>query len=121
MWKQRFIDHCCDSTLRWKGIFKMVESCDGPIRREYLESLHIGGGYSAWALAEDLENFIVKYVHDDLYERRAAWCGGEEGNGFEFYRNLFREFEGGSHLVQMGGRKLVNTYGRQGRRCRQAL
>ena len=112
MWKKRFIDHCTSSTGKWKEIFKMCEEADGAITRAYLESLHIGSGYSAWALAEDLENFIVKYLSDDIYERREAWCGGEDGNGFELYRNLFREFEGGSTLVRMGGRKLLNNYGR---------
>ena len=61
----------------------MCEEADGPITRQYLESLHIGSGYSAWALAEDLENFLVKHLSEDIYERREAWCGGEDGNGFE--------------------------------------
>ena len=90
----------------------MCEECAEPITRPYLESLHIGCGYNAWPLAEDLENVMVKYLSDDMYGRREAWCGGEEGNGFELYRNLFREFEGGSTLVRMGGRKLLNSYGR---------
>ena len=63
-------------------------------------------------MAEDLENLIVKYLSDDIYERREAWCGREDGNGLELYRNLFRELEGGSTLVRMGGRKLLNSYGR---------
>ena len=112
MWKKRFIDHCSASTGRWREIFRMCEESEGPITRQYLESLHIGNGYSAWPVAEDLENFLVKYLSDDIYERREAWCGGEDGNGFELYRNLFREFEGGSTLVRMGGRKLLNSYGR---------
>ena len=68
----------------------MYEESDGAITRPYLESLHIGNGWFACALAEDLENFIAKYLRYGLYERREAWCGGEEGNGFELYRNLFR-------------------------------
>ena len=56
MWKKRFIDHCAGSTSRWRGIFRMCEESDGAITRPYLESLHIGNGWSAWALAEDLEN-----------------------------------------------------------------
>ena len=32
----------------------MREESEGPITRAYLEQLHIGSGYSAWALAEDL-------------------------------------------------------------------
>lgn len=115
MWKKRLIDHCSGSTGRWKGIFRMCEECDSPITKSYLETLHIGGGYSAWALAEDLENFIVKCISDDLYERREAWTMGEDGNGFELYRNLFQEFEGGSTLVRMGGRKLLNSFGRPAR------
>lgn len=112
MWKQRLIDHCAGSTGRWRPIFKMVENCDGQITRAYLKTLHIGCGYSAWPLPEDLENFIVTYLSDDLYERREAWTSGEEGNGFELYRNLFNDFEGGSTLVRLGGRKLLNGYGR---------
>ena len=83
MWKKRLIDHCAASTGRWKEIFKMCEEAEGPITRQYLESLHIGSGYSAWSLAEDLENLLVKHLSDDIYERREAWCGGEDGNGFE--------------------------------------
>ena len=89
----------------------MCEEAEGAITRAYLESLHIGSGDSAWALAEDLENFIVKCACDDIYERREAWCGRQYGNGFELYWNLFREFEGGPAL-RMGGRKLLNNYGR---------
>ena len=74
---KRFIDHCTSSTGKWKDIFKMCEESSGAITRSYLESLHIGSGYSAWALAEDLDNFIVKYLSDDIYERREAWSGGE--------------------------------------------
>ena len=112
LWKKRVIDHCAGSTVRWTGILRMCEESDGPITKAYLVSLHIGGGYSAWALAEDLEHFIVKYLSDDIYERRDAWCGAEEGNGFELDRNSFREFEGGSTLVRVGGRKLLNNDGR---------
>ena len=72
----------------------------------------IGSGYAAWSLAEDLENVLAKHLSDDIYERREAWCGGEDGNGFELYRNLLREFEGGTTLVRMAGRKPLNSYGR---------
>ena len=110
MWKKRFIDHCAASTSRWRGIFRVCEESEDLITRACLESLHIGNCWSAWALAEDLDNFIVEYLHDDLYKRREAWCGGEKGNGVELYRNLFREFEGGSTLVRMGGRRIPNHY-----------
>ena len=53
----------------------MREEAEEPITRHYLESLHIGSGYSAWSLAEDLENFLEKYS-DDIYDRCEAWCGG---------------------------------------------
>ena len=48
---------------------------------QYLRSLPIGQGYTAWDLAEDLEGFIVKYVNENIYNRRYAYTGGEEGNG----------------------------------------
>ena len=61
----------------------MCEESEGPISRQYFESLHIGSGYSTWSLAEDLEHLLIKYLSDDIYETREAWCGGEDGNGFE--------------------------------------
>ena len=56
----------------------MCEETDGAITRAYLESLHIGPGYAAWVLAEDLENLIVKYLSDDIYDPRRSlvWRGG---------------------------------------------
>ena len=111
-WKSKLVDHCADSTTRWRRILKQCEESPGPISMTYLKSLAIGQGYTAWDLSEDLEGFIVKYVNESIYNRRYAYTRGEEGNGFEMYRNLFNQFEGGSTLVRMGGRKLLNDYGR---------
>ena len=63
-----------------------------------------------WDLATDLETFIIKYVSEGLYGKRYKWTKGEEGNGFELFRALFKEYEGGHALVKLGGRKLCNNY-----------
>ena len=111
-WKNRFMDHLAQSTGRWRRLLRMVESSEDKLTKELLLHTPIGQGYSAWDLAEDLESFIIKYVADNLYTRRYTWTGGEEGNGFEMWRNLFKEYEGNHMLVKMGGRRLFDNYGK---------
>ena len=72
----------------------MCEESEGQMTRRDLEPLYIGSGYFAWSLTGDLENFLVKQHSNDIYERREAWCGGEDGNGFDLYRDLLGDFEG---------------------------
>ena len=55
---------------------------------------------------------MIKYVSEGLYGKRYKWTNGEEGNGFELYRALFKEYEGSHALVKLGGRKLFNSYGK---------
>ena len=77
------------------------------------ETTPIGQGYSAWDLAEDLEAFILKHVSDTIYhERRHGRTNGKEGNGFALWKAMFLEYEGNHVLIQMGGRRLFNNWGR---------
>ena len=111
-WREYLADHCAESTRRWKRILEVVRLSSTPLNKALLESTPIGQGYTAWDLSEDLEAFMKKYIHKDLRSRIFEWTGGEEGNGFEMLRRMFDEYEGGCTLVKMGGRRVLNMYGR---------
>ena len=61
-WKERCVDHCCESTEQWRRLLKSIEGQAAPILRRDLQIAPIGQGYTAWDLATDLEGMIIKYV-----------------------------------------------------------
>ena len=119
-WKSKIIGHLCESTSRWRELLKKTQESDGPIVKQYLLDIHVGWGENAWTIAEHLDNFIVKFFNESMYNRRNQLCGGPEqtGNGLEMWRRLYMEFEGGSELVAYGGRKGFNKYPNMHQGCR---
>ena len=70
------------------------------------------GGFSGWHLSEILESFIIEWVSDSMYRRRTQLSGGERGNGFEMWRLLYAEFQGGSSAVTLGGTRRLQEWPR---------
>ena len=114
IWREYLSEHCAESNRRWKRILENVRVAETPLTREKLMATPIGQGYTAWDLAEDFEAFIKKYIHEDLRNRFYDWTAGEDGNGFEMFRRMFQEYEGGGMLIEMGGRRILNNFGRCG-------
>ena len=79
-WKERFVDHCCESTQQWRRLLKYITDQPTPILERDLQIAPIGQGYTAWDLATDLESFMIKYVSEGLYGKRYKWTNGEECN-----------------------------------------
>ena len=69
-WKGKIIDHLVEGNHRWKQVLKVTESTNVPITRAYLESIHVGFGDMAWAIAVDLETFLAKVFGETRYGRR---------------------------------------------------
>ena len=113
-WREYLSEHCAESNRRWKRILENVRLAENPITMASLKNTPIGQGYTAWDLAEDFEAFIKKYIHEDLRNRFYDWTSGEDGNGFEMFRRMFNEYEGGGMLIKMGGRRVLNNFGRCG-------
>ena len=114
-WKNKIIDHLVEGNHRWKQVLKVTEAANRPITREYLESLHVGFGETAWPIAVDLESFLAKMFGETMYGRRRGLCGGteeEEGNGLRMWQQLYEEFEGGSSIVQYAARRTLNSWPR---------
>ena len=94
-WRSRIVDHLVECYWRWEEVLEVTMRCTHPITREYLESLHVGFGDSAWPIAVDLEAFLVRFFSESMYERRENLAGGsrEKGNGLEMWRDLYLQFE----------------------------
>ena len=82
---------------------------DNPITYPILSALRFGK-LTGWDLALDLWNFVSKRLGASIFEKRRKWVGGEEGNGFELWRRIFIEYEGGDDVVQNDGRTRLQAF-----------
>ena len=71
-------------------------------------------GRNGWYLAEKIETFICTWVSDDIYNRCAQLAGGESerGNGFDRWRQLLLDYDGGADAVQLGGMRRLQEWTR---------
>ena len=95
-WRSRLVDHLVECYWRCEQVLEVTMECSHPITREYLESVHLGFGESAWPIAVDLEAMLVRFFSESMYERRENLAGRsrEKGNGLEMWRNLGIRFAG---------------------------
>ena len=81
------------------------------MRRLRVDSL---GPYheNAADLATKLEQVIVDYLPSAQYNKRSQLCGGEgeEGNGFNMWRQLYQDNAGTSEIVEQAGIDVLREY-----------
>ena len=111
MWRDRVIDHCCRSTLRWRNILEYIQVLKHPIPRSWLMQSNLDG-INGWDVATLLEAFLVDWFPKDMYRRRIPLAGGEQGNGFEMWRLLYQEYQGGTEAVEFGGVRRLQEFSR---------
>ena len=104
-WASRATDHIARHQHRWKEILTYIKLCgEQRIHKADLLKTHCDG-VNAWTLANKLEAWLSDWFSTNLYNRRIQLAGGkaEEGNGFEIWRQLYRQYAGGSQVVKFGG------------------
>ena len=109
MWRERVIDHLCRTNRYWRTLLETLQVYAVPITKEWLLT-QSQGGHSGWELSMMLEQFLVEWLGDSLYRRRKQLCGGVPGNGFEMWRWLYQEFQGGSEAVMLGGSRRLQDF-----------
>ena len=110
-WVNRIKDHMCRSTHLWRGILDFVAVGTIPITPRWLMNNNCHG-VNAWDLSNMLEAFIVNWLPKSMYNRRAQWAGGDFGNGFEMWRRMYHEFQGGTEAVEFGGVRRLQEFPR---------
>ena len=109
IWRNRMVDHFCRSTQKWRQILEYVQTGNSPIRKSWLLDNNIEG-VNAWDLSTMVESFLVDYFPRSMYNHRVQLSGGEMGNGFEMWRRLFIDFQGGSTAVEFGGVRRLQEF-----------
>ena len=108
-WKNKLSDHCADTNAYWRAILKHIQEANGPIDYNVLAHTRYGNS-TGWDLALDLWNFVSKRIGQTIYEKRNQLANGVEGNGFELWRALFVQFEGGDEFVKLDGRTQLQNF-----------
>ena len=111
IWRERIVDHLCRGNRSWRKLLDSLQTCSMPITRSWLLE-QSEAGYNGWELSEMLEGFLVDHLSDSLYRRRKQLSGGMLGNGFEMWRWLYNEFQGGSDAVNLGGARRLQDWPR---------
>ena len=108
-WKNKLTDHCADTNVYWRAILKHVQEATGVI--DYYQLVRVRYGNSTgWDLALDMWSFISKRVGQTIYDKRVQLANGVDGNGFELWRALFAQYEGGDEFVKLDGRTQLQNF-----------
>ena len=104
-WVTRVHDHAQSVNPNWRRVLDHIRMCKQMLTWFNLRSMKIDGLNPAdlASLSLDLWTFIGSVVKDEYLPRRQAQAAGEEGNGFELWRSIYWEHEGGSQTVQLQG------------------
>ena len=108
-WKDKLTDHAAQDNANWKNLLRHCEGQVDHIEYEHLSCMSFGQS-TGWDLSLDLWNFLSKKLGVDLYEKRITLAHGVEGNGFELWRRLYVDYEGGDEVVQNDGRTKLQNF-----------
>ena len=113
-WSNRIEDRFAEKNPDWLLIFNAIEKHKEAIGRELLRTINIlGDGYVLdidfrW-VSNALWTFIGKHLVDSIYSNRNTLSGG--GNhGFELWRSLFIQHEGGADQVELGEMRSLRIF-----------
>ena len=102
-WRDRMSDHAGSKNPEWRDLLKYACAWPTDILPQQLLTWK-RGPYTDWDLSNFLCSFICRYLGPDLYRSRVILAGNTEGNGFQLWRQLYLDWEGGDVIVQDAGR-----------------
>ena len=111
-WSDRVKDHCKETNCGYGFIFNLIEAQKTRISNSNLSMGKLDDGTEVdfkW-LSQHLWVFIGKNIDNDLHGRRLALTQNEQDNGFELWRALYVENEGGAEQVQLGGMSNLHSF-----------
>ena len=114
-WAKHFTDHMSRVHPAWRATLEWfsLTNEDLSFRRLYTEYL---GPFKEPAvdLAVKLEQCIVDYLPETMYDRRVQLCGGksEANHGISMWRRLHRDHVGAGDIIEFAGTEVLREYGR---------
>ena len=111
-WSDRMKDHCKEVNSGYGKHFQQIENSKTRIYNRDLGMGNLGNGTivdSQW-LSQHLWVFIGNHISNDLHGRRLSLTQNDQDNGFELWRSLFIENEGGAEQVALGGMSSLHAF-----------
>ena len=109
VWKGKLLDHIVEKHEYWRTLLHFAETSPRVIKFSDL-TRQKWGIHTGWELSMDLWSFLSKRLGPTLYSNRIPLAHGVEGNGFELWRRLFCDNEGGDRVVQLDGRTELQNF-----------
>ena len=113
-WANRFADHMGRVHGDWKNCLQWVKETVENLSFARLSNEVMGPwNEGACDLARKLEQTIIDYMPEKVYNRRLQLCGGptQRDNGFIMWRNLHKENVGEGDIIESAGTECLRTYG----------
>ena len=101
-WRDHITDHLAQTNSVWKSLLTYAKECTEPISFTNLKSVHYGP-HDGLVISQRLWNFVIRWLGPNYYRRRLQLAQGMDGNGFELWRRLHADLEGGDVITQNAG------------------
>ena len=111
-WSDRMKDHCKEVNCCYGQIFEIIEAQKTRISNNNLTMGQLEDGTLVdykW-ISQHLWVFVGKNIDNDLHGRRMALTQNDADNGFELWRALYVENEGGAEQVALGGMSNLHAF-----------
>ena len=111
-WADRMMDHCKEMNGGYGQIFVKIEASKFRILNSNLGVGQLDDGTTVdyKYLSQHLWVFIGKNVDNDVHGRRMALTQNDADNGFELWRALYIECEGGAEQVTLNGMSNLHSF-----------
>ena len=113
LWANKLAGHMGKVCSAWKPILQWIAKTDEDLSFARLCKENLGPyNEPADDLAVKLEQLLVDWLPDSLYNRRDQLCGGEgqQHNGFMMWRRLHRDNFGGDIHINIAGIDVLREY-----------
>ena len=110
LWRTRVANHVSIDQPTWAFLLQQARTCTKLITPQWLVGMKIAD-FNCGDLSRILFSFLGKHLGPGLFPRMGVMAGCD-GNGFELWRVLFRDYEGGNDLTRTNERARLHDYPR---------
>ena len=95
-------------------VLQLIESQNTPFTNAALQTFDEIDGVpcDVMRLSQHVWALLCGNITNGLHTHRVAYAGGEEYNGFEFWRRLYQDYEGGASEVELAGIRSLHCFPR---------
>ena len=104
-WHHRMRNNWVRDNPDYAPLLKLIEAEESPLKWEKLKSgIQISGKQvDLIHVATQMWSSIADHLDDTIFDRMSQMVSGEDENGIEMWRKLFRDHEGGGEQVKAAG------------------